>query len=187
METSNRKQEALLLLEWSLILLVAVSMAAYGGAKVVQFDGAAQFADKRVSELTSMQLMWAFYGHSKPFALLIGALEVGGAGLLLLRRTRLLGCLLLTVVLSNIILQDIAFDVNRGALAAAVTYQIAVLGIMWLHRQALLDALGKLLLPAGYSPTLPKRALIVALGLLLAFGWKMAERGLGSLFVAWGF
>lgn len=130
------KKDALDILETAAAWLVAVSMFLYGFGKVVQFGNMAAL-DTPVSQLTGMQLMWAFYGHSKAYALVLGAFEVLGGLLLLFRKTRLLGCLLLTAILFNVILQDIFYGVNAGALRAAIIYQGLVACILWRNRAAL--------------------------------------------------
>ena len=51
--------------------IVVFAMFIYGGAKILQFDGASEI-DKTVSEMTGMELMWAFYGYSKSYAIILG-------------------------------------------------------------------------------------------------------------------
>lgn len=81
-------------------------MFIYGFGKLFQFEGAAEI-DKTVSELNGMQLMWAFYGYSKSFAITLGIFEVIGGLLILIKRTRIIGCLFTSTILINVILQDI--------------------------------------------------------------------------------
>jgi len=120
--------------------VVAFGMLAYGVAKIIQFNGATDI-NKTVSELTGMQLMWAFYGYSKPFVVILGILEITGGILMLLKRTRILGCFLATTILTNVILQDIFYKVNVGALRAAIIYQSLILVSLWFNRVRLLKAL----------------------------------------------
>ncbi|MCF1713279.1 DoxX family protein [Flavihumibacter sp. RY-1] len=121
------------ILENACSYIVVFAMVTYGFGKTVQFNGATNIP-KPVSELTGMQLMWAFYGYSKPFVYTIGVLEIIGGILLLLKRTRLIGCLLVSTILINIILQDIFYDVNMGALRAAIFYQAMILFIFYFNR-----------------------------------------------------
>ncbi|KPM47687.1 MauE/DoxX family redox-associated membrane protein [Jiulongibacter sediminis] len=97
------KQDKIEIFENAISWVVVLAMFLYGGAKGMQFDGAAQI-DKTVSEMTGMQLMWAFYGYSKPFAITIGVFEVLGGLLILIKRTRLIGCLVTSTILVNVIL-----------------------------------------------------------------------------------
>ncbi|MEZ4982685.1 MAG: hypothetical protein R2769_14090 [Saprospiraceae bacterium] len=69
------------ILETALAWKVVLAMLAYGVGKYVQFEGAYD-PDKIIGELTGMQLMWSFYGYSRPFVLLMGVLEITGAMLL---------------------------------------------------------------------------------------------------------
>ena len=117
-----------------------MGMLVYGIAKVMQFKGAVE-VDKFVSEMTGMELMWAFYGYSRPFQLLLGVLEVSGGLLILFKRTRLIGGILATTILVNIILQDIFYGVNQGALQAAILYQVCIFGFFWLNKTQIIKTL----------------------------------------------
>lgn len=138
--------------EWASAWVVATAMFIYGFAKPIQFSDPSTITTP-VNELTGMQLMWAFYGYSAPFHILLGVLEVTGGVLLLIPRTRLLGALLLTAMLSNIIAQDIFYGVLEGALRAAIVYQLLTLGILWIHRAALVDGVKRFVLPHPESET----------------------------------
>ena len=141
--TSNDRRD---ILETALISLPVFGMFVYGGAKLLQFDDAAQLTTP-VAELSGMELMWAFYGYSKAYVLLLGGLEITGGALMLFKRTRLLGCLFTSTILVNVIIQDIFYGVHLGALKAAVLYQLLILAVLWLHRSKLRAALDKLLIP----------------------------------------
>ena len=121
------------MIENALSWIVVLAMLIYGGAKWMQFEGAADI-DKVVSELTGMELMWAFYGYSRAFILTLGVLEITGGILMLIKRTRIIGCLFLSTILVNIILQDIFYGINQGALKAAIIYQSCILIILWMNR-----------------------------------------------------
>lgn len=155
--------ERRLILEDALAWLVVMAMFIYGLGKWMQFPDTS-IHTTLVSDMSGMQLMWAFYGYSKPFAIFLGALEISGGILLLYRPWRLLGALFLSTVLVNIIIQDIVFDVNQGALKAALIYQTALLVICWLHRARFIAALKALTLPRSYQG-LPKRSLLIRLAL----------------------
>jgi hypothetical protein len=132
--------------EWAAVWMVALSVSVYGFAKPIQFSDPSTITTP-VNELTGMQLMWAFYGYSLTFQIFLGVLEVAGSVLLLIPRTRVLGALLLTAILSNIIVQDLIYDVLEGALIAAILYQLLTLCILWIHRAALVDGFTRLVLP----------------------------------------
>ncbi len=133
-----KKEDVESILENAFAYIVVFAMFAYGVGKIIQFDGAIKI-DETISELTGMQLMWAFYGYSKPFVVTLGLLEISGGVLLLFKRTRILGCLLVTSILVNVILQDIFYGVHLGALRAAIIYQLLIIIILWFNRQRLVQ------------------------------------------------
>lgn len=124
--------------------IVVFAMFVYGGAKIFQFDGASE-VDKTVSQMTGMELMWAFYGYSKPYAIILGIFEIVGGTLILLKRTRIIGCLFISTILVNVILQDIYYGVHSGALKAAILYQLLILIILWLNKDQLIQSIKALM------------------------------------------
>ena len=144
------KEDKIEILENAFSYIVVFAMFIYGGAKIAQFDGALE-TRKSVSELTGMQLMWAFYSYSKPFAITLGVLEITGGILMFFKRTRLLGCLFVSTILVNVILQDIFYDVNRGALRAAIIYQFLIFVILWFNKEKLIQSLKTLTTLKDYN------------------------------------
>jgi len=138
------KEDKIEIIENAISWIVVLAMFIYGGGKLIQFDGAPEI-DKTVSELTGMELMWAFYGYSKSFAMTLGILEMIGGILILIKKTRIIGCVFTSTILVNIILQDIYFGVHLGALKAAVLYQILILIILWLNKEKLIRSIKVLL------------------------------------------
>ncbi|MDC1161879.1 hypothetical protein OAT18_00400 [Tenacibaculum sp.] len=159
------KTDKLEIFENAISWIIVLAMFIYGGAKLVQFDGAAEI-DKTVSELTGMELMWAFYGYSKSFAITLGIFEIIGGILILIKKTRIIGCLFTSTILVNVIFQDIYFGVHLGALKAAILYQILILIILWLNKEKLIRSLKTLL--ESNKIEHPKTKLFIKL--LIAFG-----------------
>lgn len=145
--------------------IIVLAMFTYGGAKIVQFDGAAEI-DKTVSELTGMELMWAFYGYSKSFAITLGIFEIIGGILILIKSTRIIGCLFTSTILVNIIFQDIYFGVHLGALKAALLYQLLIMIILWVNKETLIRSIRTLL--ESNKIKQPKMKLFIKL--LITFG-----------------
>ncbi len=168
------KKDKIEIFENAISWVVVLAMLIYGGAKLVQFDGAAN-VDKTVSELTGMELMWAFYGYSKAFAITIGVFEITGALLILIKRTRIIGCLFTSTILVNIILQDIFFDVLLGALKAAIFYQVLILIILWLNKEKLIQSIKTLLEPYNITQTKRKFALKFLIAFVLFIGLRIFE------------
>ena len=138
------KRDKIEIFENAISWIIVFGMFVYGGAKIIQFNGASEI-DKSVSELTGMELMWAFYGYSKSFAVTLGIFEIIGGLLILIKRTRVIGCLVTSTILVNVIFQDIYFGVNLGALRAAILYQLLILIILWLNKGKLVRSIKMLL------------------------------------------
>ena len=159
------KEDKIEIIENAISWIVVLAMFIYGGGKLIQFDGAIEI-DKTVSELTGMELMWAFYSYSKSFAMTLGIIEIIGGILILIKKTRIIGCLLTSTILVNVIFQDIYFGVHLGALKAAILYQILILIILWLNKEKLIRGI-KILLESNKIEQ-PKMKLFIKL--LIAFG-----------------
>ena len=168
------KKDIIEIFENAISWVVVLAMFVYGAAKPVQFKGAAQ-VDKVVSEMTGMELMWAFYGYSPSFAIVLGVLEITGGLLILIKKTRLLGCFFTSTILVNIIVQDIFFEVHRGALKAAILYQLLILIILWIHKKQVLQSFKGLLVYSQKSELRTKKWLKwVAAGVFFAV-FRIAE------------
>ena len=81
------------IIELAAVLVVSFAMMAYGIGKMVQFPATVEIT-KKVAELSGQELMWAFYGYSKSFPIILGILEIAGGIALLFRRTRFLAIIL---------------------------------------------------------------------------------------------
>ena len=138
------KEDKIEIFENAITWIVVFAMFIYGGAKLVQFDGATAI-NKTVSEMTGMELMWAFYGYSKSYAIILGLFEITGGTLMLLKKTRIIGCLFTSTILVNVILQDIYFKVHLGALKAAILYQFLILIILWLNKDKVVKSIKALM------------------------------------------
>ena len=129
----NKMKSIFRIIEIASVLVVSISMIMYGVGKIVQFPVTTDVT-KKVSDLTGQELMWAFYGYSKTFPVILGILETLAGILLLFRKTRLLSTLLLTTIIVNVILQDIIYGVNQGALIAAIIYQVLTILILIINK-----------------------------------------------------
>lgn len=168
------KKDKIEIFENAISWIVVFAMFIYGGAKGMQFSGAANI-DKVVSEMTGMELMWAFYGYSKPFAITLGILEVTGGILILIKKTRIIGCLFTSTILVNIILQDIFYGVHVGALQVAILYQLLILVVLWLNREKLMQGI-KILLDFKKMEQTRKKALVkLLIAFLLFIGLRILE------------
>lgn len=154
------REDKIEIFENAITWIVVFAMFIYGGAKLVQFDGASEI-NKTVSDMTGMELMWAFYGYSKSYAMTLGIFEIIGGTLMLIKKTRIIGCLFTSTILVNVILQDIYFEVHLGALKAAILYQFLILIILWLNKDKVVQSI-KVLMNYNKSP-LPKYKFMIKL------------------------
>ena len=116
--------------------------------------------------------MWAFYGYSYNFSLLIGFFEILGAILIFFRKTRLIGSIFTSFILCNIIIQDYIFDII--ALKTAIFYQFLLLIIMFFNKKKLEEAFKSLLIKTEF---LFNRQLLIKcfLSIFLFFIMKFLE------------
>lgn len=105
------------LLYWLMILLryyLAITVLGYGFSKVFKsqfpFPSPTRLSQS-YGESSPMGLLWTFMGYSTAYNIFTGLGEVVGGFLLFFRRTRLLGALLLTFVMSHIVMLNFAYDV----------------------------------------------------------------------------
>ena len=148
------KKDKLEITENALSWIVVFAMYIYGFMKPVQFDFNMQ-SDVLVSEMSGFQLMWFFYSYSTPYIILLGLFEVIGATLILIKRTRVIGCLFTSTIMINIIMQDYFYGVP--ALKAAIFYQVVLFIILWLNRNVIIEALKKLMYKTSMPSTKAKR------------------------------
>jgi uncharacterized membrane protein YphA (DoxX/SURF4 family) len=107
---------------------LASVILSYGFAKVFtsQFPHLMANMDARFIELSPMRVAWSFFGYSRGYQIFLGWGEVIPAALLLFRRTTLLGALIMFVVMLNVFLVNIFFDVcvklNSGIYTVLAMY-----------------------------------------------------------------
>lgn len=102
--------------------VAAFLLLTYGFAKLT----GAQFAvldselDKPLRDVSGFWLTWYYFGYSQVYGTLIALVQIGGALGLLIRRTSLVAAILLLPVIANIILIDILYGIDLGALVVAI-------------------------------------------------------------------
>lgn len=109
---------------------LALNIALYGFAKLFhqQFQVAVDWYDRPVGSLNGMELTWTFFGFSEGMTVVVALLQIGGAILLLFRRTTLLGVALLLPVFVNIVLIDFLYGIQGpGLLAIVITLELLFL------------------------------------------------------------
>jgi len=148
---------------------VAVVCCVYGFAKLngSQFTVLDSELTKPMGEVSGFWLTWYYFGYSWPYGTLIALAQIGGGILIVMPRTALLGALLLLPVFANIVLVDIFFGVDIGALAVAAITLICVVAVIGPHVDRLRAAVLLDPIPRGA----PVR--FVALAAIVAGAWAL--------------
>lgn len=84
--------------------------------------------------------MWAFFGYSTIVPIFVGIFECIGAVLLVFDRTKVLGALVLTPVLVNIVLFDLVYEVSTFPTMNGVIYLTIIFVVLWNERRRLATA-----------------------------------------------
>jgi hypothetical protein len=109
---------------------IALGMVSYAVAKLmpVQFPPlSALNYETRVGELTPMRLLWTFMQYSRPYSFVAGLMESVAIVLLCFRRTATLGALITVVVMTNVALMNISYDVQVKLYASMIVISAGVL------------------------------------------------------------
>ncbi len=120
---------------------VAFVIIAYGWAKIMgsQFTILDSELDKPLGEISGFWLTWHYFGFSPIYGNLIALVQIVGGFLLLWRKTVLLAACVLFGIVGNIILIDIFYAVDLGALMMAGVLEGGLFIILNFHRHELLE------------------------------------------------
>jgi hypothetical protein len=109
---------------------IALGLVSYAVAKILpeQFPplGPTTY-ETRVGELSPMGLLWTFMRYSRPYSFFGGLMESVAIVLLCFRRTATLGALTTVVVMTNVALMNIAYDVQVKLYALMIVVSAGVL------------------------------------------------------------
>ena len=154
-------------IKWTIIFNVSISMIVYGVTKPIQFSDFSNSTNVNVSE--GHKIMWSFYSYSLTYPLIIGFFEILGGISLLSNRSRIFGCILLTIILSNIIIQDYIYEIV--ALKSAIFYQILVVIILFFDKEKLKRVIKVLFTTSKFS----KNLILIIIALIIALFVKYYE------------
>ena len=154
-------------IKWTIIFIVSISMIVYGVTKPIQFSNFSNSTNVNVSE--GHKIMWSFYSYSLTYPLIIGFFEILGGISLLSNRSRIFGCILLTIILSNIIIQDYIYEIV--ALKSAIFYQILVVIILFFDKEKLKRVIKVLFTTSKFS----KNLILIIIALIIALFVKYYE------------
>ena len=137
----GRPADTAVLAFWQGLLRYAVAfdLALIGWQKLfnLQFFVPLGMLDLPFRSFSGEDLTWAYFGHSYPYRFTIGALQIGGALLLLFHRTRLLGVFTLLPVLVNIVLIDYFYQMPVGVFWQALIHLTCLLYLLGLDYERL--------------------------------------------------
>ena len=180
---------------------VAFLIITYGWAKLMgsQFTVLDSELDKPMKMVSGFWLTWYYFGYSFFYGNLLGILQIVCGFLLLYRKTVLLATCVLFGILGKIILIDIFYGVDLGALLTAFFIELGVIVILSFHRKELLDLfwtsqnsvfkaaknsnkvrLIKIALVAAFV-ILPPTALTILPIIIIGFRQKLTELGKSSV------
>ena len=174
MKTINLKN----CLELAARIHVFIFLSIYGLGKIVggQFYRRGKLPEdvaiQALADATAYDLAWSFMGYSQAYIVFIGTSQIIGAFLLLFNRTKFLGLIILVPILLNIIVFDIIFLPDYGALSSAILYFSLLLLVMYLNKTKLLQALKTLMTVQNGEAKLNsfKMALVILAFLGILFG-----------------
>lgn len=118
-------------------LAAVISLYGFGKLFKTQLQPTIYDFDTPLGEASGVRLTWFFFGYSYPFVAIVGLLQLGGALLLLYRRTRLLGVVILLPVMINIVLINLFYHIDEGAFLTAILITVGLLFLLLLDMDKL--------------------------------------------------
>ncbi|TDI72857.1 MAG: hypothetical protein E2O84_08065 [Bacteroidetes bacterium] len=131
--------------------------------------------DTRLGDLTSMRLLWLYFGHSFAYVLFVGVSQTAGALLLTFRRTATLGAMVLFVVVSNIVFVNYAYDIPVKMpasvfLAMTIFLLLEEFPRLW---NTIIMKRTELPPPVSYRPAFsPRIGIPISIIVVLYFAWQ---------------
>jgi hypothetical protein len=107
-------------------LATVILMYAIGKIMGTQFSSAPSIWDKSVGELSGFELTWFFYGYSFWYGVFIASSQIIAAFLLFFKRTTRLGIVFYLSIMINILVLDIAYNID-GAIGMAIVLTLVAL------------------------------------------------------------
>ena len=160
------------LLFWFLTWLryfLAFMMMTYGFAKVIKTQFPFPTLERLVTplgQISPMGLLWSFMGYSKTYNWFTGGAEILAGALLFFRRTTLLGALISVMIMVNILVLNLSYDVPVKLFSAHLLIVALVIASPQLKRLAYFFVLNKAVPPENIKPVFakPKARLFYTIG-----------------------
>lgn len=114
---------------------LAFDIATYGFAKILKTQFAQSFHrdDTLVGSLNGFNLTWNYFAHSYTMAVIIALCQIGGAILLLFRKTTLLAVTILLPIMVNILLINVFYNIAAGAFLNSVLFTLGLSYLLMLR------------------------------------------------------
>lgn len=118
---------------------LAFIISIYGFAKIfkTQFTTADFVKDMPLGEVNGFYLTWYYFGYSYTLAIIIAIFQIGGAILLLFRRSTLMGTMVLLPVMMNIVFINMFYSIAVGAFIVSILITLGLLYLLLLDFQKL--------------------------------------------------
>ncbi len=160
---------------------IAVVLFFYGFDKIfplqMPFPNLAQL-NTPLGDLSPMRLAWLFIGYSAPYQIFGGLLETIAAILFALRRTQLLGGLMMLGVLANVVMLNFSYDIPVKLFSLQLFVMTLYVVLNDYKRLLNFFVLNKAVEPADFGPTFEKKRdkyiRWALLGLFWVFGFGYA-------------
>jgi hypothetical protein len=151
---------------------IALDLAMIGWQKLFHLQGQVPLGqlEEPFRSFPGETLTWAFFGRSFPFFCLIGVLQIAGACLLMFRRTRLFGAIVLLPVILNIVLLNIFYGFEAGDTVHAIVLLTGLLCLILAHWRRLVAVFFREDIGGSSGLVLPVVVTVAPLVLVLSFG-----------------
>lgn len=120
---------------------LAFNIMGFGWKKIfgLQFIVPQEISSLPMNRQTGEWLTWYYFGYSDGFGLIIAAIQITAAVMLLFNRTLLSGAVILFAVMANLMLINICYDMNAGAVVQSVVLTLALSFILLSDYRRLID------------------------------------------------
>ncbi|MFT5216051.1 MAG: hypothetical protein ACI83H_001168 [Glaciecola sp.] len=149
-----------------IILNIYAISKIFGGQFYMKGKLPAEIANITLGEASSFSLAWTFMGHSYFYILFVGFTQLLGAWLLLWNKTKLLGVLILTPIMVNIIIFDIIFLDVYPALANAIIVFLMLILILFFNKELISEAYQKII-NSPINLKVPLRRKLITFGITI--------------------
>lgn len=171
MKTINLKN----CLELAARIHVFIFINLYGLGKIVggQFHRRGKLPEEvaiqTLSDATAYDLAWTFMGYSQAYIIFIGLSQIIGGFFLLFNKTKFLGMLILIPILLNIIVFDIIFLPDYGALSSAILYFLLLVLVVFLNKEKFLHLLKTIVTEYHKEAKLRSLKMVIIVVMILSF------------------